>query len=54
MARDLLNEDFYAPEAKIQSFKAHRAQFALARDNPDCSLRSRSNPQLQIAGLSIK
>jgi hypothetical protein len=52
--RDSLYENSYAPEAKIQPFQTYCTQSALAGGNRNCVLHHRCNPQLWIAGLSIK
>jgi len=48
LVRDSLNENSYAPKAKIQAFGPDCAQSALAFGNPDCHRCDRSNPQLCI------
>jgi hypothetical protein len=48
LARDSLNENSYAPKAKIQAFGSDCTQFALGSGHPDRVLRRLSNSQLHI------
>jgi len=48
LVRDSLNENSYAPKAKIQAFGPDCAQSALAPGDPNCILRHPSDSQLHI------